>query len=332
MAANTKEYLLSLPERLLRSALGLGAGVAREFGQVALPESIRRSQLYQNLVDATLRYVIEQVGGVEGVYDAERTLPDDFLARRTAGNAIELLGIVAFRASPVWILAALADVCGLGRHLIPEIADALKAQGLLEKDKEFTSIDQMLDGLERTSSRLAATINAPPLDVAGLRRDWEFIREQAGRLQPAELPSLDAIHKVWAQLRKESERQDRSVFETSSVMALSAARALPDGVRWISASARVGATRTAQIFGAALLEHYQQTLSEIRRVGYVRYARRQFRPYVRACINQFSPKRSTVTERLLEKLQSMRSAGEERDGPRSMRRGLIARWSRRRRG
>ena len=59
-----KTYLLSVPERLVRSVLGLGAGVAREVGEVALPDGIRRSQLYQNLVDATLRYLIEQVGGV----------------------------------------------------------------------------------------------------------------------------------------------------------------------------------------------------------------------------------------------------------------------------
>jgi hypothetical protein len=308
----TKDYLLSFPERVLRSVLGLCAGVARELGEVALPEGIRRSQLYQNLVDATLRYVIEQVGSVEGVYSAERRQPDDFLARRTAGNAIELLGIVAFRASPVWILAALADLCGLGRHLIPEIAEALKAQGLLDKHTQFTSVDQMLDGLEQTSSQLAATMNTPPLDVAGLRREWESIRAQAGRLQPADLPSWDTISNVWAQLKRESERQDRSVFETSSVMALSATRALPDGVRWISASARVGATRTGQIFAAALLDHYRQTLSEIRHVGYVGYARRQLRPYIRACLNQFSPERRTVTQRLLEKLRRTRSDEEER--------------------
>ena len=119
-----KTYLLSFPERLVRSALGLGAGVAREVGEVALPDGIRRSQLYQNLVDATLRFLIEQVGGVEGVYRAEGALPDNFLVRRTAGNAVEVLGIVAFRASPVWVLAALADLCGMGRHLIPEISDA----------------------------------------------------------------------------------------------------------------------------------------------------------------------------------------------------------------
>ena len=307
-----KAYLLSFPERIVRSAVGLGAGVARELGEVTLPKGIRRSQLYQNLVDATLRFLIEQVGGVEGVYGIEGTLPDNFLARRTAGNAVEVLGIVAFRASPVWVLAALADLCGIGRHLIPEMADALKAQGLLEKDAQFTSVDQVLDGLERTSSRLAATINTPPLDVAGLRRDWEAIREEARRLPPAGLPSRETISRVWAQLKTESARQDRSVFETSSMMAVAAVRALPDGVRWLSTSARVGAMRTGQIVAAALLDHYTQTLSEIQQVGYLAYASRQFQPYVRAAVDQFSPKRRTLTQRLLEKYQSIRSVSGER--------------------
>ncbi len=297
-----KRYLLSVPERLVRSALGLGAGVAREVGQVALPDGIRQSQLYQNLVDATLRFLIEQVGGVEGVYTAEGTLPDNFLARRTAGNAVEMLGIVAFRASPVWILAALADLCGMGRHLIPEIADALKAQGLLEGDVQFTSVDQLLDGLERTSSRLAGTINTPPLDVASLRKEWHDLREEARSLQPQGLPARETIGDVWSQLKTESARQGRSVFETSSAMAVSAARDLPDGVRWLSASARVGATRTGQILAAALLDHFRQTLSEIQEVGYLAYVRRQFRPYVRAAVDQFSPKRRTLTERIMEKL------------------------------
>lgn len=299
---SARDYLLSVPERLLRSVLGVGAGAARELGRVALPESVRRSQLYQNLVDATLRYVIERVGGVEGVYNAAETLPDDFLARRTAGNAIELLGIVAFRASPVWVLAALADLSGLGRHMIPEITDALKAQGLLEKDTQFTSVDQMLDGLERTSSRLAAAVNTPPLDIAGLRREWASIREDARRLQPTDLPSSETIRSIWTQLQRESQQQNRSVFETSTVMALSAARSFPDGVRWISASARVGTTRAGQVVAATLLDHYRQTLIEMRRIGYVAYARQQFRPYIRACVNQFSPQRATVTQRLLEKL------------------------------
>jgi hypothetical protein len=298
-----KFYLLSFPERLVRSTLGLAAGAVREVGEVALPAAIRRSQLYQNLVDATLRFLIEQVGGVENVYRAEEALPDNFLARRTAGNVVEVLGIVAFRASPVWVLAALADLCGAGRHLIPEMADALKAQGLLEKETQFTSVDQMLDGLERTSSRLAATINTPPLDVAGLRKEWKAFREDARGIQPASLPSRETIGQMWAALKIESARQDRSVFETSSMMALSAVRAFPEGARWLYASTRVGATRTGKIVATGLLDHYTQTLTEMRQVGYLRFAARQSRPYVRAAVHQFSPKRRTLTQRLLEKIQ-----------------------------
>src|SRR6185295_8780990 len=259
-----RRYLLSFPERFVRSALGLGAGVAREVGEIALPDGVRRSQLYQNLVDTTLRFLIEDVGGAEGVYRAEQQLPDNFLARRTAGNAIEALGIVAFRASPVWVLAALADLAGVGRQLIPEIADALKSRGLLEPDTQVTSVDQLLDGLERTSSRLASTINTPPLDVAALRAEWQALKADAAHLQPASLPTWDTISTMWTQLETESSRQDRSIFETSSMMAVSAAQALPDGVRWLSASAGAAAARTGSIVAAALLDHYRQTLGEIR--------------------------------------------------------------------
>ena len=301
-----KTYLLSLPERIVRSTVGLGAGVAREVSEVALPDAVRRSQLYRNLVDATLHFLIEQVGGVEGVYRADAALPDNFLARRTAGNAVEVLGIVAFRASPVWILAALADVCGMGRQLIPEVTEALKAQGLLETDSSFTTVDQLLDGLERTSTHLAATVNTPPLDVKGLRAEWEALKEEARHLPQASLPSWESIKAVWTDLEAESRRQNRTIFETSSVMAVSAARALPGGVQWLSTSARVGAARAGRVFAAALLDHYRQTLSEIRQAGYLTYAGRQLRPYVLAAADQFSPTRRTLTQRLLEKLGAVK--------------------------
>jgi hypothetical protein len=302
-----KTYLLSLPERFVRSALGLGAGAAREVGEVVLPDAVRHSQLYKNLVDATLRFVIERIGGVEGVYGKGDALPEDFLARRSAGNAIEVVGVVAFSASPVWVLAALADVCGAGRQLIPEMADALKEQGLLDEDAQFTSVDQMLDGLERTASRLAATINTPPLDIAGLRREWDGIRTEAGRIQPASLPTADTIRAMWTDLKDESVRQNRSVFETSSMMAVAAVRAFPDRARWLYASARAGAARTGEIVAVALLDHYSQTLAEIRRTGYAAFATRQFAPYVRAAGDQFSPGKKTLTERLLRRLQHVQS-------------------------
>ncbi len=302
---SVKTYLLSFPERLVRAGLGLGAAVAREAGVVALPASVRRSQLYTNMVDATLRFLIEHVGGAERAAGTD-ALPENFVVRRTAGNAVEILGIVAFRASPVWVLAALADLGGMGRHLMPEISAALKAQGLIEEDAEFTTVDGMLDGLEKTSSRLAATINTPPLDVKSLRQEWETIRQEARALQPASLPSRETIVAVWEQLKDESTRQNTTIFQTSSMMAIDAVRALPEGVRWLSASARVGVARTGQVFASALLDHYKVTLNDIQRVGYLTYAAGQLRPYVHAAARQFSPQHRTLTERLLDKIDASR--------------------------
>jgi hypothetical protein len=299
----SRAYLLSLPERLIRSALGFSAGLLREIGEVALPRTVRRGQLYKSLVDTTLRYVIEQVGGAQGVYPAEVPQAQDFLARRGVGHAIELLGIAAFRISPVWVFAALADLCGLGRRLIPEIAEALKEEGLLEKEVQFENVDQLLDNLEKTSSRLAQTINAPPIDIARLRKEWTEIRSQARGLKPVDLPSVKVIGSRWEELKDEAARQGRSIFETSSVMAISAVRTLPDRALWLSSSTRVGAARTGRLFSAALLEDYSHTLKQLRDVGYVTYARRQLSPYLRASVDQFSRRQRSMTERVIERMR-----------------------------
>ena len=77
--SRSRAFLLSLPERALRSATALAAGVLREIGDVTIPKTIRRTRLYQNVVEATLQFLIEQVGQVDGVYPSEVKLSEGFL-------------------------------------------------------------------------------------------------------------------------------------------------------------------------------------------------------------------------------------------------------------
>jgi len=294
-------YLLSLPERALRSATALAAGLMREIGEVTIPRTVRGSQLYQNLVEATLRFLIETIGQVEGVYTDGEKLSEEFLLRRTAGNGIEMIGLLAFRASPVWVLAALADASGAGRYLIREISDALKDEGLLDRDTEFSTVDQMLDGLESSAGRLASAINTPPLDVASLRQEWKNMRRDLAKVPPKSFPPLDHIREVWTEMKAEALHQKRTVFQISSVMAMSAIADVPQKARWISASARLAMGKTGSVVSGVLLDHYRVTLKEIHEVGYVRYAVRQFRPYLYAAASQFSPARRSLTERLLKR-------------------------------
>src|SRR6266849_4752783 len=150
-SARVARYLVSLPERVVRSAAALAGGLIRELGDVTVPAAVRRTKTYQTMVEIALRFMIEQVGQVEGVYPSEGELASNFLLRRTAGHGIELAGLLAFRASPVWIMAALADISGAGRQIVQEISEALKDEGLLDRESKFENIDQLLDGLEQTT-------------------------------------------------------------------------------------------------------------------------------------------------------------------------------------
>src|SRR5713226_4445650 len=155
------QYLLSLPERLLRSASALAAGLVREIGNIALPKRVRRTRLYQTMVETTLRFLIEQVGQVEGSYPAEGKLAENFLLKRTLGDGIDFAGLAAFHASPVWVLAALADISGAGRQLMDEIMASLKDEGLLDRNTNFESVDQVLDGLG-TDGRTTGVVHSIP--------------------------------------------------------------------------------------------------------------------------------------------------------------------------
>jgi hypothetical protein len=294
------DYVFSLPERLLRSFSAIAGGAVKEIGEVVLPARLRRTRLYSSLVESTARFLIEQVGQADVARD-DATLPEDFLLRRTAGNVVEIAGVAAFRASPVWVLAALADVAGSGRELIGEITAALQQEGLLERGRTFDSVDQLLDGLEKTSGRLAGAVNTPPLNVKDLREEWEKLRGDASRIPGAILPSGDRLWSQWRDLKSEAASQGRSVLELSSALALSALRQIPEESRWLSRVLRVGGRRAGEIVARGLLDHYTAVLAEIRQVGFGRVWWREFRPYVSAAARQFQPGRVSTTEWLLRK-------------------------------
>lgn len=296
-------YLWSLPERLLRSISAVAGGAVQEIGDVLLPARVRRSRLYESLVGSTARFLVEQLGQVELEQPGSTPLADDFLVRRAVGNAVEIAGLAAFRASPVWVFAALSDAAGAGRELIADIACELQHEGLLEQGRSFSSVDQLLDGLERTSGRLAEAVNTPPLNVDSLRDEWTKLRAEAARIPRAALPSPKRLWNQWTELKAEAAVQKRSVMELSSAMALAAIRQLPEDARWLSNAVRIGSRRTGEILARGLLDHYRTTLAEIRQTGYVRYWLREFSPYLKGAIQQFSPSRPSTTQRLRARRQ-----------------------------
>lgn len=296
-----RAFFLSLPERVLRSVAALTAGLVREIGNVSLPSAIRQTMMYRVMVDTTLRFLIEQVGEVEGEYPSEGKLAQNFLAQRVVGDGIDFAGLVAFHASPVWVFAALADLSGAGRHLIDEISTSLKERGLLEPETRFETVDQVLDGLERSAGKVASAIRVPPLDVASLRKEWSDLKEAVASIPPRSLPSVSLLSGQWETFKRTAAEQDRSVFELSTLVALATIRSTPENLLWLSKVAGAATLRTGQFFGQGLLDHYRDTLNDIRQTGFFEYWRREFRPYLHAAAKQFSTEHQSLTERLLRR-------------------------------
>src|SRR3712207_5964910 len=135
-SVQSRSYLVSLPERTARAGAALTGGLAYEASEVMLPLAVRRSKLYQAIVGRLLRIMIELVGGVEGVYPAQEMPVRELLARKTAGNVVELSSFLAVGWSPVWLLAGASDLGGGTEVYLPTLGTAVRDAGVLAADAE----------------------------------------------------------------------------------------------------------------------------------------------------------------------------------------------------
>ncbi len=273
-------FLLSLPERIVRSLAALVGGLVHEPAQILLPRLVRRSRLYEASAKNLLRVTIELVGGVEGASTAEPgSSAGELAVRKGAGNVVELGSIAAFGFSPLWLLAAASDLARGSRVYLATLVDELKAAEVLAPDAEFGSVDELLGALERGSGTAARLVDIPPLELAELRSSVAELRANAD-----DLPSPDELAAVYEGLRRAAQAEGRSLLEVSAGIGLA-----------FLLSAR-------SLSREHLVVPYRQDWRPLRDEGFAAYARRVARPYRRAVEDHFDPGLETWTERGLERL------------------------------
>jgi hypothetical protein len=271
-------YVVSLPERIVRTAAAVVGGTVHETAQVLLPRLIRRSRLYEVSAKNLLRILVEGVGAVEGSSTAEPNAAgaSELAVRKGAGNVVELGSILAFGFSPLWLLAAASDVTHGSRVYLRELVEELKAAGVVAEDADIGSVDELLGVLEGTSGRTARLIDLPPLEVEELKTSLEELRAGA-----TELPSQDELARVSRGLRTQAARENRSVLEVSSGI----------GLAFLLSARNVSRTH--------LVAPYREDWQPLRNEGFGAYATRVGRPYARAVAGHLHPGQETYTERFL---------------------------------
>jgi hypothetical protein len=156
---------------------------------------------------------------------------------------------------------------------------------------------------------MAETLNLPPVNVAALRVEWETLKEGLKSIPPERIPAIDRLERSWEELQASAEKQNRTVFAVSALMAISSLAHVPTNLLWLSKAARSAARRTGGMLGAAILDHYSAALQEIETTGFMGYWKREFRPYLRAAAEQFAPERVSWTERLIRRRAKTPEAG-----------------------
>jgi hypothetical protein len=280
----SQRYLASLPERTARAGAALTGGLVYETGEVLLPLAVRRSRLYRAVVGRLLRITIELVGGVEGVYPTDEMRVRELLARKTAGNAIELSSFLAVGWSPVWLLAGASDLIGGTKVYLRVLAAELRDAGVLSAEEDVASFEELLTALEGTSGALADTVDVPPLNISSVRTSWQELKRQA-----ADLPDAEGLQKIFSDLQLAARQEDRSILEISSVVALGA----------VHAGVRLG--------NAHIFDYYRSALRKITREGLVSFLHRTSTPYLTRARSHFDPESGTYSERLLRRWADRRS-------------------------
>ena len=268
-------FVLSLPERLVRTLAALLGGTVHETAQLVLPRLVRRSRFYEATARNALRVVVELVGGVEAPATGEPPA-GELVKRKAAGNVVELSSIAAFGFSPLWLLAAASDVLRGSRVYLDALVGELKAAGILAEEAEVGSVDELLGVLERGTGRTASLIDVPPVELAELRESLAELRAEADAL-----PSQAELAAAFEGLRRAAERERRPLLEVSAGV----------GLAFLASAQKLGR--------AHVLVPYREDWRPLRREGFAAYAGRVSSPYREAIAGHFDPERPTWTERVL---------------------------------
>jgi ribosomal protein L37AE/L43A len=290
-------YGLSLPERFLRSGIGLTAGAVKEMAGVLIPQSFQSAKSYEIAIDKSLTFLTETIGGVAG--KGPTAAVDEagaHIARKAVGNFVDLAGLATLHVSPMWVLAAVSDIAYGSKTYAYEVAKELKAQGVIDDTSTIHHMEDILDAIQRSSGTAASTFDTPPLSVEDLRQTLEQTREQ---LRGADLQRLlpeAEVRRMWIEMQTVANQEGVGLLEISSAMTMQ----LLNRVQTVSDGALTSVRVAGGLLNRTVLDHYRGSLSDIRQRGIYEVLSEMYRPYAEAVWHNFTRERQTWTEQLLE--------------------------------
>ncbi|MBL8818647.1 MAG: hypothetical protein JNL58_21650 [Planctomyces sp.] len=310
---------LSLPERLVRSAVGLTAGTAREIAEFVVPQAFQDSKTYEVMIRNSLGFLVSGVGTVSpdagkaevpaatdsgelkseqggGTAASGQPDPGRYIAKKAASNFIDIAGLATLHISPLWILAIVSDAAYGTKSYLNELAQELRDRGLIDETSTIHKVEDLMDAVRQASGTAASTFDQPPLSLDELQMSIEQTRLALLNVDPTDLIPEAEIASMWTEMREVAAQEQISLLGVSAAVAMQTMEAVRD----VSEGTITGLLVAGKIVNRNIFGHYASALSGIRENGIWESVRKTYQPYVNMAWSNFMSSRRSWTEQVLD--------------------------------
>jgi hypothetical protein len=308
-------YGLSLPERLVRSAVGVTAGTAKEIAEFVVPQAFQSSKTYEVAIRNSLNFLLSNVGTVtesqtepvvarssdqtpgDAAQDVDPAIgnPGRFVARKALGNFIDIAGLATLHVSPLWILAIVSDTAYGTKTYLNELAAELQKQGLIDDSSTIHKVDDLFNAVKEASGKAASNFDQPPLSLDELRTSIEQTRKALNEVDPTLLIPESEIGRFWNDMKQLAKQENVSLLGVSGAVAMQTV----ESIRNVSHGTLTGLFVAGKIINRNIFGHYANALSQIHQQGIWESVRETYGPYVDLAWGNFVSSRKTWTEQVL---------------------------------
>lgn len=289
MAIIGQNYLLSLPERAVRSAAALVGGTSLLLTETLLPDVLKESTTYRITIGDLQKFLINRLAQVPPAEQAlQERMSDLYLRKKVVGGTLEAIGLVTMRFSPVWVFAIAGDAAGGSKVFLHRLVDNLKENEVIDQESNPGNLVELLDAVQSVSYGSAKAIDTPPLTQEELAAVADDLTNSYGKMFSSGQPFLLQFESIWKRMERVAFERDLSFEQLGGLMATNAAS--------LSKTSLVLSLTSVELFGEKILDSYGRTLDEIGRQGISGYVSRSMLPFLETAVNHFNPENPTWTE------------------------------------
>ena len=291
-------YILSLPERMIRSLAALAGGTITLLAETLFPKSFRGTTTYRVTIGMMQQFIVERVAGMKSeIREDQAKLGDDYVQRKMAGTALEAAGLLTMGASPLWVFAILGDAAGGSKIFLNRLVKYLKENGVMAEETQATELTDVLEAVQEASSKSATTIDTPPLSHEELSKLADEMKASYSRVFRSTTNLMPRLEAIWKNMEQLALRENISIERLGGIMTVDAASWSEKGMGIALATGRTG----AELFDEKILDSYRKTLATASEQGIDKYMSDHMRPFMQSAKAHFDPEQKTWTETKLDK-------------------------------